>query len=108
MTAGSVWMIQTPPSNCSQSAYWNGMTKMNTSAPALITSETIFAIWLSSASVQSGWMNSRQTLRVKVLAVAIDMIAAGTNAPIPMAANATPTNQDGNNARNNAGTEKLL
>ncbi len=54
MTDGSVWMIHTPPSNCSYSANWNGMAKMNTSAPALITSETIFAIWLSSASVQVG------------------------------------------------------
>ena len=35
-------------------------------------------------------------MRVKVLAVAIDMIAAGTRAPMPMAAKATPTNQSGN------------
>ena len=47
-------------------------------------------------------------LRVKVFAVAIDMIAAGTSAPIAIAANATPTNQTGNIAMNNAGTEKLL
>ena len=47
-------------------------------------------------------------LRVKMLAVAIDMIAAGTSAPMAMAAKATPTNQDGNSARNSDGTEKLL
>ena len=47
-------------------------------------------------------------LRVKVLAVAIDMIAAGTSAPMAIAANATPTNQDGKIARNSAGTAKLL
>ena len=35
-------------------------------------------------------------LRVKRFAAAIDMIAAGTSAPMPMAANATPANQSGN------------
>src|SRR6185437_2812327 len=49
----------------------------------------------------------RCMLRVYRLAVAIDMIEAGTRAPIAMAANAKPTNQDGNKARNNAGTAKL-
>ena len=59
ITAGSVWMIHTPPSNCIWIAYWNGMKKMNTSAPILITSDTILATWLSSASVQVGFTNSR-------------------------------------------------
>ena len=59
MTDGSVWMIHTPPSSCSYSAYCSGRAKMNTSAPALITSETNLATWLSSASVQVGLMNSR-------------------------------------------------
>ena len=39
---------------------------------------------------------------------AIDMIAAGTSAPMPIAANAIPTNQDGKLCRKSAGTAKLL
>src|SRR4051794_21084137 len=42
-------------------------------------------------------------LRVKVLAAAIDMIAAGTRAPIATAANATPANQLGNESSNSCG-----
>ena len=42
-------------------------------------------------------------LRVKVLAAAIDMIAAGTSAPIAMAAKATPANHDGNMSSNSCG-----
>ena len=41
------------------------------------------------------------------MAAAIDMIAAGTSAPIAIAAKATPTNHGGNIARNSAGTAKL-
>ena len=43
-------------------------------------------------------------LRVHRLAAAIDMIAAGTSAPIPIAANATPANQLGNISRSSSGT----
>src|SRR3954454_10851471 len=43
-------------------------------------------------------------LRVKRLAAAIDMIAAGTSAPIATAANATPANQLGNASSKNCGT----
>ena len=46
-------------------------------------------------------------LRVNRLAAAIDMMAAGTRAPIPIAANATPTNQDGKLCSRRAGTAKL-
>ena len=35
------------------------------------------------------------------------MMAAGTSAPMAIAAKATPTNQDGNEARNSAGTAKF-
>ncbi len=42
-------------------------------------------------------------LRVKRFAAAIDMIAAGTSAPIPMAAKATPANQSGNMFSNSCG-----
>src|SRR5690349_20455988 len=42
-------------------------------------------------------------LRVNVLAAAIDMIAAGTRAPMAIAANATPANQLGNMSSNSCG-----
>src|ERR687893_119262 len=42
-------------------------------------------------------------LRVHRFAAAIDIIAAGTRAPIPIAANATPANQDGNWASKSTG-----
>src|SRR6476469_3346452 len=42
-------------------------------------------------------------VRVKVLAAAIDMIAAGTSAPIAMAAKATPANHDGNMSSKSCG-----
>src|ERR1700712_4508375 len=42
-------------------------------------------------------------LRVKVLAAAIDMIAAGTSAPIATAAKATPANQLGKESSNSCG-----
>ena len=43
-------------------------------------------------------------LRVNRFAAAIDMIAAGTSAPMPIAANATPANQSGNIWSNSSGT----
>ena len=43
-------------------------------------------------------------LRVNRFAAAIDMIAAGTSAPIAIAANATPANQDGNAVWKKCGT----
>jgi len=61
----------------------------------------------SRSGVQSGLMNSRKTLRVKRLAAAIDITAAGTSAPIAMAANATPWNHGGKNFRNRSGTASL-
>src|SRR4051794_11812816 len=42
-------------------------------------------------------------LRVNVFAAAIDMIAAGTSAPIATAANATPANQLGKESSNSCG-----
>src|ERR1700722_18605844 len=45
-------------------------------------------------------------LRVNRLAAAMDMIAAGTSAPMAMAANEKPANQEGNASRNSAGTAK--
>ena len=49
-------------------------------------------------------MNSLYTLRVHRFAAAIDMIAAGTSAPIAMAANAMPANHGENSSANSAGT----
>ncbi len=46
-------------------------------------------------------------LRVHKFDAAIDMIAAGTKAPIAIAAKATPTNHDGNIANSNAGTAEF-
>ena len=43
-------------------------------------------------------------LRVNRFAAAIDMIAAGTSAPMPIAANAMPANHDGNIRSNSTGT----
>src|SRR6266545_8109259 len=49
-------------------------------------------------------MNSRWTLRVNRFAAAIDMIAAGTSAPMAMADSATPANQLGNTWAKKCGT----
>ena len=46
-------------------------------------------------------------LRVNRFAAAIDMIAAGTSAPMPIAAYATPANQSGNCWSNSSGTTVL-
>src|SRR5580700_2729406 len=81
---------------------------MKKSAPALTKIETILATRDSRAGGQLGSKYSFQMLRVKRLALAIDMIAAGTSAPMAIAAKAMPTNQDGNILRNSAGTAKLL
>lgn len=42
-------------------------------------------------------------LRVKRFAAAIDMMAAGTSAPMPIAAKATPANQAGNMSSKSCG-----
>ncbi len=47
-------------------------------------------------------------LRVNRLAAAIDMIAAGTSAPMAMAAKPKPTNQSGNIALKSSGMAWLL
>ncbi len=80
---------------------------MNTTAPTFTSSDTSFATLVSCSGVMFVFTNSRCTLRVYRLAAAIDMIAAGTSAPMPIAANATPTNHDGKKCRNSAGTAKF-
>ena len=53
---------------------------------------------------QSWRTNSFQTFLVNRFAAAIDITAAGTSAPIAIAAKATPTNQSGNMSTKSAGT----
>src|ERR1700722_1536001 len=89
-------------------AYSVGTNNIKTRAPNFTMSETHFAICDSCLSVGFLLMNSRWILRVYRFAAAIDMMAAGTSAPMPMAAKAMPTNQDGKLCRNSAGTAKLL
>src|ERR1700676_5214845 len=73
-----------------------GSTRTNAKAPTLTSRETTLLTVASSARLIAGCTYSRQMLRLKRLAAAIDMIAAGTRAPTAMAANATPVNQLGN------------
>src|ERR1700680_4296851 len=73
-----------------------GSARMKISAATLTSSETILLTVASSRRLIAGWMYSRQMLRLKRLAAAIDITAAGTSAPTAMAANATPVNQLGN------------
>src|ERR1043166_3545298 len=93
-------MIHTPPSNWRLIAYGVGRKTMNTRAPALTTSDASLATLDSSRSLKLGLKYWRQILRVNRLAAAIDMIDAGTSAPMAMAANAKPTNQESNSFRN--------
>ena len=60
----------------------------------------------ASAAPASAWglTNSANTFLVNRLAAAIDMIAAGTSAPITTAANDIPANQPGKVALHRSGT----
>ncbi len=73
-----------------------GSARTNTRAPTLTRSETTLLTVASSRRLIAGWTYSRQMLRLKRFAAAIDITAAGTSAPTAMAANATPVNQLGN------------
>src|SRR5581483_2119083 len=105
---GKVCRIQMPPRSCRLIAFWVFIPRTNASAPNLTTSEAIFDTVASSAGVAAGRKNSRQMLRVNRLAAAIDMIAAGTSAPMATAANATPANQLGKTSRKRSGAASLL
>jgi hypothetical protein len=80
---------------------------MKASAPTFTNSDTSLAIAASWAGLTSRFTYSRQMLRVNRLAAAIDMIAAGTSAPMPTAAYAMPVNQSGNMRSNSTGTTVL-
>src|SRR5450830_430035 len=106
--AGKVCRIQTPPSNCRSSANLVGKNRMKITAPNLTTSETTLATLASPTGVTFGLTYGFQKLRVNRLAAPIDITAAGTSAPMAIAANAKPANQLGNTALNKAGTTSLL
>src|SRR5581483_5034742 len=105
---GKVCRIQMPPSSCRLIAFWVFIPSTNASAPNLTTSEAILETVASSCGVAFGRMKSRQMLRVNRLAAAMDMIAAGTSAPMAIAANATPANQLGKTSRKRRGAASRL
>src|SRR4051794_6511759 len=107
ITDGSVWMIHTPPSSCRLIASFCGRNSTNASAPAFMNSDAQRATRVCSWSSASLWTYSRQMLRVNRFAEAIDITAAGTSAPIAIAANAKPSNQDGKYFRNRSGTANV-
>ncbi len=81
---------------------------MNTTAPALTTSDTILATRVCCASVGVRVAGTPcRRCGVNRFAAAIDMIAAGTSAPIAIAANATPRNHDGKYLSNSTGTTEF-
>src|SRR5919199_1669480 len=67
----------------------------NSSAPTFTNSDATLATADSCSGVESGRTYSVQMLRVNRLAAAIDITAAGTSAPMAIAANAKPSNQLG-------------
>ena len=84
--AGKICAIQIPPSSCRliENVLFSASTKA--SAPTFMTSEASRATRVSSAGVAFGRRSSLYTLRVNRFAVAIDMMAAGTSAPMTIAA----------------------
>src|SRR6266567_1042427 len=106
-SAGKVCRIHRPPSNCRSSAYCVGRNRMKASAPSFTTSEVIFATAASPAWLMAGLTYDFQTLRVNRFAAPMLITAAGTSAPIAIAAKAKPANHDGNSAWNSAGTTSL-
>src|SRR5690349_16755860 len=102
--AGKVCRIQMPPSSCRLMEKVLGNSIANSSAPTLTVREAHCETFVSSLGPASGWKNSLKMLRVNRLAAAMDMIAAGTSAPMTMAAKATPVNQLVNRCWNRYGT----
>ena len=97
-------MIQTPPASWKLIAYWVGATRMNSRAPTFTRSEATCDTRVSFCGVSRGRMYSRQMLRLKRLAAAIDITEAGTRAPMAIAANAKPATADGSSLSSSAGT----
>src|SRR5689334_2111685 len=102
--AGKVCRIQMPPSSCRLMEKVLGSPIANSSAPILTVSDAHCETRVCKRLSAAGWRNSLKMLRVNRLAAAMDMIAAGTSAPMTMAAKATPVNQLGNRCWNRYGT----
>src|SRR5205823_481464 len=103
-TEGNNCPIQIPPSSCISIAYVAGSFSTNTSAPNFTTSDTTFAICDSSAGNIFRRTTAPYRFRVNRFEAAMDMIAAGTSAPIATAARQNPANHSGNIFRNSSGT----
>src|ERR1700733_6275833 len=103
-TEGNNCAIQIPPSNCISIAYVAGSFSTNSSAPNFTTRETTFAIRDSSSGSIFRRTKAPYKFRVNRFEAAIDMIAAGTSAPIATAARQNPANHSGNIFRNSSGT----
>src|SRR5213079_2415483 len=101
--AGKVCRIQMPPSSCRLMEKVLGSSIANSSAPTLTVSEAHCETLVCRRGLAEGLKNSLKMLRVNRLAAAIDMIAAGTSAPMTMAAKAIPVNQLGNRCWNRYG-----
>src|ERR1700680_1719218 len=85
-----------------------GRARTNASAPTLTSRETTLLTVASSRRLIAGCTYSRQMLRLKRLAAAIDITAAGTRAPTAMGAKGTPVNQLGNMFWNRSAIALLL
>src|SRR6266581_408079 len=101
---GKVCRIQMPPSSCRLMENVLGSSSANSSAPTLTSSETHCETCVWSLGVASDLKNSLKMLRVNRLAAAMAIIAAGTSAPMTIAAKAMPVNQLGNRCWNRYGT----
>ena len=80
---------------------------MKARARNFATMAVILATRAVSACSFLGLMNSLQTLRLKRLSAAMDMIDAGTRAPIAIAANPKPAKALGNSFSKRAGMALL-
>src|ERR1700684_2825443 len=101
---GKTCRIQMPPSSWRLMAKVCGSSTAKYSAPSLTTSDAHLATRVSSAGLASGLKNSLKMLRLNRLAAAMDMIAAGTKAPMMMPEKAIPVNQLGSMCWNRYGT----
>src|SRR5438552_16096103 len=81
---------------------------MKSKAPNFTTNEAHLATAASSRSLAFFLKYSLYIFLVNRLAAAMDIMEAGTSAPIAIAANAKPANQDGKKALISPGTAPLL
>src|SRR5215472_3377911 len=105
---GASCRIQMPPSSCRLIEKVLGSSMANSSAPILTTSEAHCDIRVCSRGLASGLKNSLKMFLVNRFAAAIAMIAAGTSAPMMMAAKEIPVNQLGNMCWSRYGTASCV